>query len=414
MPDNANHAIRDGDLPIVYIAGDKGLYKFFVDSNEVAKMLGIPAEERGYMVGYGALTKRTLPIPVSIELVLLPNKPAGFTFSDPRYVIRHFKADGTIENITPPLAGVAWRGVSVNAIDPNKWIIWANDPIPSGTAAVWVTADSGATWSPVPLTIGSSLNITINFAGWSRHADDFVWVAGVGHNGSNHLPQAWYGNPFTGLIIYSMVTGATRFADIWYAGVTDTGHFMAQTRTGGFTKIHKRFIVAPTGLPVFDNTMSPNGMAPDAGFLQVPGGTAVLVANNSPFATGDKSLFFTPNFLVSEPLQWAGAFTTYIAGTADSHVYMAGGYGGIREVTNPLTDPEVAPTAVYGEGLPTDDIESDAQTRTVVAAMSIRSPNDLYFMIKSGAEEWQELSLAELVPGEWVLRKSFAIIVRGA
>jgi hypothetical protein len=75
-PDVANHAIRDGNYPIVYIAANGGLYKYFPDSGEIHLMKAIEATDQGYMVGYAGLTK--LPVITGIlELVVMPILPTG-------------------------------------------------------------------------------------------------------------------------------------------------------------------------------------------------------------------------------------------------------------------------------------------------------------------------------------------------
>lgn len=413
MPDQANHAIRDGDLPIVYISGNKGLYKFFPDSGEIALMKAVAGDEVAYMTAYGSLTRRTLPVPIAIELVFVPGRPTGYSITDPRYKFKHYKPDGTVTLRDPPLVGVEWGGIEISPFNPDKWLTWTPGNV-VGSYAAFFSNDAGATWTAIASPPGgSNTRINISHAFWSRLTEDVVWLAGSSSsNAVNQRVHIYHGGVSTTLDRFDLTTNA-RNAQWIYAGTTDDGGFVGRMKYGGGTALYKHYVVSSTGSTSTEQVIPINELTAGARTVQVPGTSVVFVATNSPFPDGNKNLFRTTNYMVSEVSDTGVvANTVQIVATADAHVYLGGSASnGVREVLTPLATPTIASAPVIGPGLSTQAITVDPSTRSVVAALSIRVPSELYLFVLSGGV-WQELALTEVIDPNWILDTDFAVIVR--
>lgn len=416
MPDTANHAVRDGDLRIVYVAGDLGLYKLFPDTGEIALMMPVDVGEKGYMVGYAALTRRIVPVPVNIEFVLTPIKPAGYGYTDARYVFRHYRPELGWRTFAPPIAGKDWGGVRAAPHAPNTWITWVSngtDP----AAAVFRSDDQGATWAPIPLAMPSgTTSVRIQYVGWSPHAPDFLWIACSPHTGvvSEHA-SINYGAPGTTLSLLTVTTHGTRHGGWLAAGVMENGTFYGRSIQGGglvSSRVYKRVVVDTTGsylTNVTTDTIVPGGSA----VHNVPGSTVALLFADSAFPDGSNNIWRTANYIAGD-IHDTGAVvgTNQAAVTADARVFIGGSNDqGVRELTNPLTAPVVV--SAFGDGLPTQAIASDAQTRTAVAALSLRSVDSVFFVYADGV--WNEFGVeAADVPRSWVRSTTVEVIVREA
>lgn len=410
MPDRANHAIRDGDLPIVYISGDKGLYKFFPDSGQIALMKAVAGDEIAYMAAYGSLTRRTLPIAIAVELVFLPAVPQGSSMTNTKYVIRHYKLDGTVVNIVPPVASVQWTGIEVSPFNPDKWVIWSSTHGPSGNPLLFITSNAGTSWTQVMLPVSTPQHgLGIHFVYWSRHTDNFLWVAASPSNeitgGTSRSISAYYGNPTSSMNRVNVVVSGARFGYWAVAGVADNGTFYGRTVAGGsLSKTYKRVIIDATGSYILNEATTL--VIPSSTSLFVPGTATFLFANPT-------SLWRLPNYLIGEVSDTGMVMDTNLATvTATTRVFLGGSENnGVREILSPLGTPSIAPAPVIGPGLPSQAIAVDPSTRSVVAALSIRTPSQLYLFVFNGTE-WQELSLAELIDANWVWPNDFAVIVR--
>lgn len=143
-PDKANMAIRDGDFPLVYIAADGGLFKYFPASGEVAMMKKVDsaAGEQGLMVGYGALNKRGA---ATIELVC-----PGFTYSGTGGIWHHVPGVGWRwlheTNGLPPDDRYLVRNVAISPQNPNVWVAMVNGRSVGTNYQYNYDAASGQVW----------------------------------------------------------------------------------------------------------------------------------------------------------------------------------------------------------------------------------------------------------------------------
>lgn len=173
MPaDTPQHAIRDGELPIIYVAANGGLYKLFYQAGRIELMKAVQPGEQGHMVGYAGLSVPATPTR-GFELVILP---FGATGTQDR-IWHYLPGSGWIER-TPPVSGRKWRGITIARNNPAKWLIWGDGNTSTLNAqsltsrngqivgvddylpAFWLTTDSGATWSAynVPSLIPASMD----------------------------------------------------------------------------------------------------------------------------------------------------------------------------------------------------------------------------------------------------------------
>jgi len=135
VADRPNHAVRDGDYPIVYVATDKYVCKYFPHAKQSFIMLKLAPGEQGRMVGYGALFNGAGPIK---GVYLIP------TFDDaPSGVWMHTEASGW--TFKGGLASAQYTHVIANPRFPDQWIVWNQTFAP--ITGVYYTLDSGATWN---------------------------------------------------------------------------------------------------------------------------------------------------------------------------------------------------------------------------------------------------------------------------
>lgn len=412
MPDTANHAVRDGDLRIVYIAGAKGLYKLFPDSGEIAMMYPVAVGEQAYMVGYAALTRRVVPIPVEVELILAPNKPQGYGYGDPQYVFRHYTLAGGWVNIVPPVASTPWGGVLAAPFAPDTWVTWATGGRPSD-AAVWLTENAGATWTALSLSDdGDTNSVTIRHIAWSRHAANFLWIAADHNTGSvNNRAQLYYGDPTAGMNRIDVDSGiGSRYGGWHAAGVMNTGHFVGNYRTNN--SVRKRVVVETTGSYVV-NTTSPNLIPGSSLIVHVIGSTVALALANSPFPDGNKNIWRTDNFLANDFVDTGVELSTIrAASTIEGRVFVGGtGTEGVREILNPITSLNV--NTVYAPGEDVQGISTDAQTKTIAVAAAFAPPNQTPAFFIFDGTEWSTFDVGEdTFNGNWVNTNAFDVIVR--
>lgn len=228
MPDEPQHAVRDGDYRVIYVVGKKGLYKFFPDSAHIAMMkpVDVDAGEQGYMVGYGALT--TFP-PAGGIRILIPTRnntsPGGLW-------ILTFGADGggstwVLKNgaagANPLPAGWDWHNVAASPKNGNticmygtssgasvhptaSWPDGFMQDASNNKSPLWMTNDGGDNWFELPLPAPiinqmDGAHIDYNQV-WLTYNDGntpllFAQVIGTGNFFGVPEPSAvmWWGNP---------------------------------------------------------------------------------------------------------------------------------------------------------------------------------------------------------------------------
>jgi hypothetical protein len=165
VPSTPNHAVRDGEFPLVYIAADNGLYKHFTDINVVVLMKGLTGDEFGYKVGYAGWLVPREPDLMTREYITTTddtNAPG----------VWHLK-DGVWTNKTGNLpTDNRLHFVTANPAVPGTWAAYYSNNgtadvdigaggkivAPNGAtySAYWVTNDSGATWREIDVTIDLS------------------------------------------------------------------------------------------------------------------------------------------------------------------------------------------------------------------------------------------------------------------
>jgi hypothetical protein len=134
MPDRPNHAVRDGDYGVIYVATDKYLCKYFPHAKKAFVMLKLAAGEQGRMVGYGKLFNGSGPVK---GVYLIP------TFDDtPSGVWMHTEAQGW--TFKGGLPDGQYTHVVANPRFPNQWIVW--NQLSIAITGVQYTKDNGATW----------------------------------------------------------------------------------------------------------------------------------------------------------------------------------------------------------------------------------------------------------------------------
>jgi hypothetical protein len=399
-PDVANHAIRDGNYPIVYIAANGGLYKYFPDSGEIHLMKAIEATDQGYMVGYAGLTK--LPVITGIlELVVMPILPTGGITSDQDW-IRHFvPGDGWLKK-TPPAAGQIWKDINISKLNPNNWLAYVGHPQykPWGEQNIFVSNTNGASWTRVEMEEAddASKQVTIYHAGWSPHAADTLWIAARAEPpGAGGVADAWYGNPFTGpLTRIPLISGSNAQ---WYgAAIAENGDYILRGRKTN--SVYENYYVPPGGPGVFTGSQPPHG------FQQI---TALIGTNNILGVAGvDHTLYKAEHYnlgamettgtdLADEstfgaPQNGHRGYLEVLTGMRYFHARSHDQTAGIVEITNPFASPSVLPS--YGQGFPVGSVRADMQSRTTLAAMSKRSTQTtgqaLFYIFSGGA--WSEMA----------------------
>jgi hypothetical protein len=196
------HAVRDGDVRVIYVVGNRGgLYKFWPDTNEIMLMKGINyPTEAGHMVGYAGLAEYVAP--AGTAEILVPTSG----WSSPGGVWNYLTGE-LLNNGLP--AGEGWIDLKANWADPNEWLLLAgiaqqvagtNILTPLGNHPLWYTADAGANWQAIPLT-----QTTINFGTWNNYEalTSIVWsraVAGdwfIMGSSQDNAASYWHGNADT-------------------------------------------------------------------------------------------------------------------------------------------------------------------------------------------------------------------------
>lgn len=165
MPDEPQHAVRDGDYRVIYVVGKKGLYKFFPDSAHIAMMkpVDVGAGEQGYMVGYGMLT--TFP-PAGGVRILIPTRntsPGGVWVLQPSGWILKNGSGGS----HPLPEGWDWFKIAASPLSGNNFMVLGHkfggditstgEAYPDGrfvdrddlVSPGWITNDGGDNWFPV-------------------------------------------------------------------------------------------------------------------------------------------------------------------------------------------------------------------------------------------------------------------------
>lgn len=402
MPDQANHAIRDGNYPIVYIAGELGgLYKYFPDSGEIFLMKGIDTEagERGRMVGYGALTLKP-PVSGVLELVVMPIVPQGGAGAD-QDKIRHFiPGDGWISK-TPPAPGRSWQDLNISPINANNWVAYTGARQAWADNDLWVTANNGASWTRVAMQTSGS-QVTVYWAGWSPHAADFLWVAARTETGDG-TADVWYGNPFTETLTRVAILPSRRRARWYGVAVMDNGDLVLRGHTGGAlasTHTNPGYVVHPDGTRITYATTIPSGPQQVINLL----GTDNILD----VAGEDRTLYKAETYETANYTS-TGLNTTTEGDSANTIGQGARGYlevltgmrwftgrppgnEGIKEITNPFGSPSILTS--YGAGFPVGSVRADSQSRTALAAMSKRlgqsTGQALFYVFSEGA--WAEMA----------------------
>lgn len=405
-PDEANHAIRDGDLRIVYIAGKRGVYKLFPDSGEIFLMKGIEADEIAHMVGYGALSRRVVPVLVAVELILTPKVKTGYSALDANYAFRHYKPGVGWTLRRGPVDTATWAGVRASKFSPDKWAIWGSGGNPLTQVPLYVSSDAGVTWQHVDLPkLGNAANIEIANVMWSPATDDVLFVAASPYKGNADQSAAvFYGNPFTAMNGYHAVPQFARNGRWQASGALEDGRFYGRTYQGGGVSAHPKYriLMEPNGALVF-KTLSDLEIENKNTVTQV--GSAIIMSNVS-------KTYRTLNYLASDVsylMDLPGG--NQMVSTADHKVFIGDG-DGVREMQTPLDAPTIV--TATGGGHTTQAIGVDSQTRSTVVAMQFYGPNySPAFYVYSGAT-WEEFDQSEAFDGQWINRNTIEVIVRGA
>jgi hypothetical protein len=165
--DIPQHAVRDGDYRVIYVVGNRALYKMFPDAGQIMVMLPVEATEQGHMVGYAGLS--TFAEPIGVRL-LIPTKGAPFGKGGV------WDSGGGVWALHPVpemIQGWDFTHIVVNPTDTNHWVILGSDPSgtvgtvgssgtnPStggtvvdrttGASPLWETKDGGTTWTQIVL-----------------------------------------------------------------------------------------------------------------------------------------------------------------------------------------------------------------------------------------------------------------------
>ena len=402
MSVQVNHAIRDGDYRLVYIAAADGVYKLFVDTGELALMHPVAVGETGYMVGYGALSRANVPVPVSVELVLTPLKPTGYGYTNPKYVFRHYQPATGWREIQPPVPNVPWYGTRVNKFNKNKWVVWSIEQALEANTLLYVTDDAGATWTHVILD-SPQPNMTVHSVYWSQHAPDFLWVgaSSADNSGVGNTVLAYYGNPFTAMSRVDIEPAGSRHGRWLATAVMHDGTFYGQYERGGsLSRVSRKAAITSTGSIIYNNS-APGTYIPRNSVALNPGtSAAVLVFTNGAQTYETKNIFRQDNYLVGDLVDTGlTTTTTHAATTIDGRVFLGGSNNGVREVLNPLSAPSVS--VVHAAGNVVQAIASDAQSGTLVAVMSFKLAADEIYIFDGAT--WQTFIVNEtLVDTNWI------------
>lgn len=153
QPDTAQQCIRDGDFPLVYIAGDGGLYKLFYQTGRIELMLPVGVGEQGHAVGYAGLSGP----PQVTGTILVPTRnttPGGL------WAITAQGATLFPGGVGGLPVGFTWTAVAASPLNRNHLLMWGSTDYVGSTSGVikdhstqlsplWQSLSGGTTWAPV-------------------------------------------------------------------------------------------------------------------------------------------------------------------------------------------------------------------------------------------------------------------------
>ncbi len=183
MPDVAHHMIRDGDDPIIYIAGTKAAYKLFYHSNTILSFKNvIPVTEQGHMIGYaGVFTPAEEAIAVRlITIAKSGTGPAGIWIYDPAFAGDHWQ---NRSSGLPAFSNGGHIAVNPNNAQEYTALLYGNGPfsintnkyhvsagklvhVDTGMIALWQSADAGQSWQPITLPDSATQIIALYVEYW--------------------------------------------------------------------------------------------------------------------------------------------------------------------------------------------------------------------------------------------------------
>lgn len=425
MPaDEATHAIRDGNYPIVYVTGKYGgLYKYFPDSHEIHLMKGIVGGEQGHMVGYAGLNY-VIPVQGILEIVLLPVVPQGGT-PDAHDRIHHFVPGNDWAAKMPPEAKRDWTGISISPHDPNKWIIWANYARAPGDQCVYVTDNNGDTWTRVAMggatSVGAYGEQSFPRFEWSRHTPDFVWgLCSVKVGSVEYRGDVMYGNPFTELGRQQNIIPGKRNAKWFSMSIQENGdvHVRGGSRNpypgawlepGSPPAVHT-FTVIPSGEPYAMEVISLIATENQIGTVGGAGnGPNHFIYKQESYKSGAMLSTGTPN-----PVDGGGEANKFGAiAVTQGMRYWLGKHNdtrGVQELTNPFASPSILTS--YGEGYAVDAVRPDMQTRTTLIATSRRDGAGQITIYVFAAGTWSTMAGPEGFPPGAISSQAYEPIVR--
>jgi hypothetical protein len=199
MPsDTPQHAIRDGEFRLVYVTGNKGLYKYFPDTNQILMFKPAGEGNQGHMAGYAGYGGP----PKGIMELIVTNYEVS-TAADAPIGTRHVPDVGWLRfGLSNSLApGVKrWTSPSSNRFNPDELLVLAHETwglnvsegkiVGSGPtcqvcagptcdeAKIWYSPDGGENWVPflnVTLNLPSSIAPTGTNPGVTFRAHKIMW-----------------------------------------------------------------------------------------------------------------------------------------------------------------------------------------------------------------------------------------------
>lgn len=271
MPiDTPQHAVRDGQYRIIYVVGNRALYKMYVDvKGAIHPMLNVGGDEQGHMVGYAGFG--TKPAPVAE--VLLPTvgaNPGGVWHYQPGL-------GWALKNNGLPV-GIYWQWLATNPYNPGEWLLRGNTathtkyqqptsaPIATGgglvmwgsfNAPLWHTTDFGETWYPIYVPYVKPFGQTwvhtpsIVEVGFSLATPGKWWALGgpAGFFEGRLNGTVWFGTGHTGQIIELHNSGDpthAKWGQVFHGCATPNGRlFISEDDAPGsatgyrFTSVHE-------------------------------------------------------------------------------------------------------------------------------------------------------------------------------
>lgn len=251
MPaDKPQHAIRDGDYPIIYVTGEKALFKFFPAARWIGTMKTFAPGDLGHMTGYAGLNVADLPLPPI--LVEGPIEVLAWT----RHINKAGASTGGVWHFVPGAdeetpgtwtlknGGLPenwrWVDLATDPSDKDHWMIygspedtaepvglWSNDKIyvdaPGSPSPFWQTHDAGLTWTeyifPPPLADELADNIsTVNLSYGAPRVTRCKFVILPNGDpfmmGSVYGMGVWFGTATAGLMRWNVVDGVKTVAKV--------------------------------------------------------------------------------------------------------------------------------------------------------------------------------------------------------